>query len=116
MNTELLLKVRAQILKEPERFSMDFFKLEIPCGTLHCIGGWALALSGFTIPSVDPTHAARAVLNLQYKQGAKLFFDCNWPTKLRREYFRAACNGDRPAMATAAASRIDHFIKTGGRE
>jgi hypothetical protein len=49
MNTKLLLRVKARILKEPKQFQMYAWFLnnptEIPnCGTAACIAGWVISL------------------------------------------------------------------------
>lgn len=47
MNTELLQRVKAAILAEPESFDMALYFDESensPCGTVACIAGHALAI------------------------------------------------------------------------
>lgn len=38
LNKELFIQIRDQIKKEPQNFNMSDFG----CGSVHCIGGWAL--------------------------------------------------------------------------
>lgn len=46
MNVELLKKVRDQIRAHPDLHDQSYYGMQLPCGTKHCIAGWACVLSG----------------------------------------------------------------------
>jgi hypothetical protein len=114
-----------------------------PCGTACCIGGHAAVEAGYItlrstprpgLPSVmyDMTPAGvLAASGLHYASGAngfgayaealdllpseanRLFFVENWPKSLRASFEQATSTA---ARATIAGRRIDHFMRTEGRE
>lgn len=104
--TELLLKVKAKILAEPEEFDMGYF-----CGTQCCIAGHALILAG--LPCRDVEREAARVLELRKPKAGRLFHIEQWPFKFRLGYAGAHTH---PSRSEIAADRIDRFIATGGRE
>jgi hypothetical protein len=63
MNVKLLRKIQKHILEEPRRLDMDVVLVKDidpaswrdapPCGTVGCIAGWACALSGKRLGSLD---------------------------------------------------------------
>ena len=108
MNVELLLKIKEQILKEPENFVMSVYH----CGTAHCIGGWAQVMTGPRVDSMVTTDALNA-LDISLAQGDKLFYVAGWPTKFRLAYVNDVT---REGRVKAAVDRIDHFIATNGEE
>lgn len=122
MNTELLIKVEQKILEEPSRFRMRrWHDYQSGCGTAHCIGGHAVALSGKVKEHTDsyedegdeaawdlPTE----LLQLTDKQALRLFSITYWPPEFRL-YYRD--DGSRES-AEIAAGRIRRFIETGGCE
>lgn len=137
MNIDRLLRVKERILAEPAAFQMDGYVSA--CGTACCIGGHAAIDAGFITPSAttsrlgyDLTPAgAQVVGGLAYGSGRdgfgvfsdalglspsaanRLFFVANWPKGFREPFERAA---GAAARATIASKRIDHFIRTEGRE
>lgn len=140
MNTELLLKVKEQILREPRQFDMfTWFSYSetIPnCHTTACIAGWAITL-GKTKP--NPLEAAKEIrynfavtnmhawgesrdkvyevalplLDITEEQAMRLFGEEDWPTNFYEDYSKATTPR---ARAEVAARRIDHFIATNGEE
>jgi hypothetical protein len=56
---DLMLKVADQIEEEPERYNQYYYVMDSPCGTQHCIAGWALVLSGKAQVEID-TYTDRA--------------------------------------------------------
>ncbi len=44
LNTQLLLKIKKQILSDPKSFNMGTWRSEHKCGTTMCIAGWAITL------------------------------------------------------------------------
>lgn len=106
MNTELLLKVKAKILAEPEHFDMGRF-----FGTECCIAGHALILAGLACCNVE--QESKRVLELRNTQVDRLFYIEDWPVKFRLGYVGADTD---PRRSQIAADRIDHFIATEGRE
>ena len=142
MNVAKLLAVKRQILKVPSQFGMTryFFtdvnhfnnkyelkREKIPnCGTAGCIAGWAVALEEFQgspaeaykAYSRSPHRRAQFLLDLTEIEAERLFYLTpsaheSWPPQFREAYQAAKRLRDR---ARVAARRIDHFIKTGGRE
>lgn len=136
MNVELLRKIQKHILAEPERFAMSWWcgtgdpgkpllddsfgesnidALIAPeCGTVACIAGWAVLLSD----GKDGIYSSRYIQErawelLGEKAERRLFHTCKWPGKFANRYEKAKT---RKGKAQAAASRIDHFIKTKGAE
>ena len=131
MNKTLLLRVRAAILAEPEKFDMsDYFKKSdsSPCGTAACIAGWSIAISkrwkrlsnGYPLYSTDTTTLglshwpawleAVKLLKINDEQAGKLFMAHAWPEPFRSSFALRKTNKHK---ARIAARRIDHFIATG---
>jgi len=119
MNVELLRKVQKAITKEPGRFRMSTWG-EVArgpaCGTVGCIAGWAALLNVTENPDEFRKHVdvmtqknGRTALKLRSGQAERLFFLNAWPSKFQELYII----GD---SVKAAVKRINHFIKTGGRE
>ncbi len=117
LDTELLLKVKEQILLEPERFDMEFYVERRKCGAVCCIAGWAHKLKyGRHMPkgrfmSVNTASGARA-LGLSLDEADALFFSTNWPIDWQRRWENEW--GDAPEQALVAAALIDQVIKRGG--
>ena len=123
MNVKLLRKVQKHIASEPKRFTFDWMHESdaAPCGTRACIAGWTLILgtpgwSNKTIDEIDTLLARRSksgfgfytgpaskLLDINYEQAARLFI--YWPEPF-----------DELKSADTAVARIEHFIKTKGRE
>ena len=113
MNVELLEKVKAAILKDPGSFNMS----DWDCGTTACIAGHVMRLNGQSMHCslINSGHVAR-LLGLDKLQAEALFYVGGWPTKFQEAYGKASDRQDNVRMAAVAAERIDHFIKTKGRE
>jgi hypothetical protein len=125
LNKDLLLKVKDAILAEPLEFDMAGWALNNMrrrfedhhwCGTTHCIGGYALTLSG--IPSNLPGMSGNTIfqraceaLDIDSNKGADLFYTDDWPHNFRRDYYSGYKQDDFAKMADAAARRIDQFIE-----
>lgn len=136
MNTRLLRKVQRQILDEPRQVIMEtwFSNLDggthlpraIPnCGTAGCIGGWAIAIARKLTPKKArekavgqflnyERDAAGELLDITESQGGRLFSINYWPLDFMRRYGKT--QPQTLARAKVIAARIDHFIKTKGRE
>lgn len=141
MNKELLLAVKAQILKEPRQFDMgEWFSSEgtyhayrlkngerrhreykIPnCGTTACIWGWGLCLTlkinpskGAEILRADIIRIDDNIFDLSSVQCDALYYVNYWPQPYRDAYRKATARGWWRKAAKVAADRIDHMIATG---
>lgn len=131
INIPALKRVRDYILQESEGFDMEVFLLktdEVACGTKCCIAGTATLLDNprqylrwLKDESDDKVQfAATHALGLTESQAGRLFFlpgwnddYQGWPDKFAKRYNRASTAKGR---AKVAADRIDHFIKTRGKE
>ena len=127
MNVELLKRIQEVIREEPRRLDMGSWgnsSNRVPCGTVACIAGWAIALeSGERGPQLENSlvdmifvggvevEAAR-ILDLTPKQSGQLFFDAAWP----EQFDINAHSPQTPEYADVACRRIDHFIQTGGEQ
>jgi hypothetical protein len=146
MNVKLLRKVAKYILEEPRRLAMGSwvrdanpkYKAHPACGTQACIAGTACILSGkaklkthkegfkyFSLPQSAP-HIGQKELGLTHKEACRLFlldsdwgdsgfegFEGHWPHKFIQQYEGAKTNRKKARIAVA---RIEHFIKTCGKE
>ena len=125
MNTKLLRKVKKVVLEEPRRLDMaNWIQTNMtalpaeerpPCGTVACIAGWAIHLSGVD-PALTPgaySEIANGLLGLDEDQGRRLYYTGSWPESFDEAYHAAETAQER---AQIAARRIDHFIKTKGAE
>lgn len=132
MNVKLLQKVKRAILKAPTQFEMAWwFQASLAykcwrrkirgCGTAACIAGWVLHVSGRS-KTVQATaektfntmDKASGLLKLADDMEASRLFGLRyWPSQFRAGYESSACPAKR---ARIAAARINHFIKTKGRE
>lgn len=132
VNVKLLRRIKKHILEEPKRFDMLFIRnpLEglskelIPeCGTVCCIGGWAIKFSyPKAIPDIETggqfwqvnaeaLGAGEANRLIRGREAHRLLFDRHWPEEFRRQY-NAAKTPVQKAAAGAAA--IDSYIKAKG--
>jgi hypothetical protein len=120
LNKELLLKVKEAILASPEKFSMDDWWCGSPveigkpldisaCGTVACIAGWCVALSGLpTTQSIEGlAQAAIGIerLNGEFASPFYLFHPDWWPVDLTKRL----SSGE--SEAKVAADAIDRFIQ-----
>lgn len=105
MNVKLLRKIAAVIQEKPKKFSMKAFSETKTCGTVHCIGGWACAISGLDRFGHTP---AQKILGLSDEEAGRLFYP---DSALCLNKF-----GGWNATPQQGAARIEHFIATKGRE
>ena len=120
MNVELLLKVKNQILCEPSQFTMMFFEFY----GIRCILGWAVHLAdlsneyAYLFQIKHMITEASYVLDISVEQCYLLGYIERWPEEFRNAYKNV--DGETEVMqrthARIAGERIDHFIKTEGRE
>lgn len=87
LNVDLMLAVRDQITMHPETHKQHSWGDKHPCGTTHCIAGWAAALSGAdltwtssgALAAVGDSHHvqvyAENVLGLDVHEASDLFFE-----------------------------------------
>ena len=113
MNVKLLRKVKKHIEEIPSRWSWEWaqYSRKAPCGTAACIGGWC-SLLGLKPPEGTkdvvawaegvPTDKVADLLRIDGQSAHRLFF--SWPP------------GFNIHSAKDAARRIEHFIKTKGKE
>lgn len=136
MNVELLKKVATKLrrMRHKKHFNMRTWARKTECGTTACIAGHALIDAGYKVKSekgpgwkpakffapdgreVEPEAAGRKLLGLTARQAARLFDDTEWPDQFKYDGsfdlgFKAIYNDPK-----VAAARIDHFIKTNGKE
>lgn len=125
MNTILLNIIKKQILAEPRQFNMgNYFSGILPdgtepanCGTAACIAGWAMAKASASNPKdarkldVDRNNHAAMLLGITEQQAGRLFYEDEWPKQ-----FQSTSRSGLKLRARRAAARINHFIKTKGRE
>jgi hypothetical protein len=125
MNVKLLRRVAAHIKAEPRRWTYNWAKPsdEAPCGTQACIAGWAIILGcglkrpldkrgNLKIPkrlanldggNTYTSYPASKLLQITPAQAKRLFI--YWPKQFTEQF-----------SAEEAIARIEHFIKTDGRE
>lgn len=143
MNIPMLKKVRAAILKRPRQFEMSSFFCKSllfdtdgdrtepasHCGTAACIAGWAIHIqTGLKTPQQTAEHhkplasvcpvdyydeQGAMALGIDINESRKLFYASAWPCRFGDKYYSAKT---ATARAKIAAARINHFIKTKGRE
>jgi hypothetical protein len=126
VNVKLLRKVKKHILATPLRLHMANWllrkglacrvsetgeEIKFPsCKTAGCINGWGFILSGIKRePSVG---GGMRLFGLTKAQAEKLFLPSRWPN----QFWKGRRDDGRKETATVAAARIEHFIKTKGRE
>lgn len=132
MHVERLQQIKAHILEEPRRLNMSGWiwtnqegtDWAPPCGTMGCLAGWAMLLfdphtarqyvQGDT--DVMPEDRGAELLELEYEQAKRLFYQTHWPGDLSERYEDAAVARNYPARAQATADRIDRFIATNGED
>lgn len=115
MNVRLLRRIAKVIQEKPTEFDMVNFTGYTNCGTTHCIGGWAQEFTG--------KHPMEA-LRITPEQGNRLFYVTNnnreplWPKRFMGRKKKNLSMEDswwKPTPRQAVA-RIEHFIKTQGKE
>jgi hypothetical protein len=129
LNVKLLRRIQQHILEEPRRLDMGNWKstrtdgpCAPPCGTVACIAGWALVLSGKSIPEFENiAHDAAELIGVQHTQSGdvnvdedcqagKLFLRFEWPEPFVSQFADAT---DISQRAQITANRIEHLITTG---
>lgn len=78
-----------------------------PCGTVGCIAGWAIQLSG------DGGYGhgdGKSSLKINEAQAISLFYVSSWPQHFRDVYQTTSSKAEQ---AKVVCRRIRHFIKTG---
>jgi len=135
LNVKLLRKIQKFILAEPRRFFMTYgvepaetlfisagTKAYPPCGTTCCIAGAAYIIENKIEKTLSKTrveweivrNTAVKVLGIPDRERTeKLFYDEYWPLKFKIQYDDAETPLQRAKVGVA---RIEHFIKTDGRE
>ena len=134
MNIKNLLKIKADILARPDLLFMSLWYLPSGgCGTAACLAGHAAAYQRSTETDLERRlncvasvclrvfPEGKRFLGLTTAQAQRLFFmrehhfsiDRRWPLEFDEAYHRARSDKGR---AKVAARRIDHFIKTKGKE
>jgi hypothetical protein len=122
MNVKLLRKIKKHILEQPKRLLMgrwivnkgDYATEKVrfaKCETAACIAGWACILAGQGKPQ-DVSLTAEKLLGLGWRQASRLFQPLEWPDK----FDAGLLDNGTAKTAKMAARRIEHFIKTKGRE
>jgi hypothetical protein len=135
LNVKLLRKIQTHILESPNRLMMgDIISYYPPgtslqegrvtytvpsCGTVACIAGWALVLTG-TKGDFHLNTAAK-LLGIPYEDelfggipyedewfGSDLFFVSRWPEKFKRGWKKAKTPKGRARITVRC---IDYFIK-----
>lgn len=107
LNKELLLRLIAERLmpESPYLVGMEIWKDEVPCGTVACIGGHLMLMSGFdinehgdTVNCMDrplpgdhlnetPDVTSARLLGLERYDCCSLFYVSNWSANMQAEYF-----------------------------
>jgi hypothetical protein len=131
INVKLLRKIAKHITDKPRRFVMRTFMYSTDgwgdefraddgsmqkfekCGTVACIGGWAVLLTDGVAPTGEIRARAVEILGIQGMNEDKLFEVTMWPTEFTKRYWAAKTQRQR---AKVAAERIEHFIATEGVE
>lgn len=126
VNVELFQRVKEKILQAPEQFDMGGWgwpqdDAAPECGTVCCIGGWAMLLAypddktlqldlargNFTYNNIlDPLKVRVPALGEPSGCASRIFYTNNWPTDFRRRYVYAQSPQER---AQAAADYIDYI-------
>lgn len=114
----ILKKVRKAILEEPEAYDQGDLGpmrngVHPTCGSPACIIGWAIFFR-FKEKENAPDGYPDDQLYMTPQQVDRLFHKLDWPLKFREEF--NAVRHDQVKEAKVAAKRIQHFIKTDGRE
>lgn len=127
MNVKLLRKVKKHILEEPKRFLMCYWRVKkrtdpdglptshagfAPCGTAACIAGWAWTLEHPHKRIPEKSTEIAELLGIDPVERFRLFSVDQWPEPFQSQF---KDNGSAES-AKVAAARIEHFIKTKGRE
>lgn len=124
MNVELLQRVKAQILAEPNRFDMSSWMLDEndndiyttqlfqECGSTACIAGWLVLLgSDRVVRGEEMADVAAELLGVDVRVAETLFYHYEWEEKLKERYeFALNVTESKTDRAKIAAEAIDDFI------
>ena len=121
MRVDILEKVKARILAEPEHFHMANWAIEVSednlgepwCGTTFCIGGQAAVAMGRN-PFYGMPWEPRAYRDLLEMENGNLFFSALWPSRFEIRYNTLSSNKDHVGLAQLACEVIDDYIETNG--
>lgn len=116
-----LRAVAAAILAEPALYNQ--WAGEIPkrsatgsCGTPACILGWAVALFMIRTNALHTLKPGARALGMTVPTAKILYVPGYWPRTFYRAYLEARNRSDHFTSACVAVARIEHFIRTHGRE
>lgn len=132
MNVKLLKRVRDRIAARPRQFVMHRLFNDRTgsghepshCGTACCILGWGIVLQDvekrkpkefltlFEEYGLSQFNTAN-VFGIPLIRGAKLIWSDEWPEPFRTQFKEAKTDAQ---YARIAVRRINHFIKTKGKE
>lgn len=132
MDIKLLKRVRDRIAARPRQFVMrrlfddrtESDHKPSHCGTACCILGWGIVLqdsekrSPKEFAQLFELHelsyfSTRNVFGISWAEGDKLVWADNWPEPFRTQFSKAKTDAQH---ARIAVRRINHFIKTKGKE
>lgn len=132
MNKELLTRVMKAIKKHPLNTEMVLHWVThedtvSPCGTAGCIAGWTVAEARLrnlrNSPRAGPGSSlvekqAAFLLGLEPAQANRLFMVGQWPKEFRERHGEDEAYDEdvRLHRSKVVVERIEHFIKTDGRE
>lgn len=114
MNTELLRRVQAHILKNPDGLRMQMWLRTESCKTVGCIAGWCVHLDDPSIlheAGLDIPQRAQKLLQITASEAERLFYFMRWPDKFYSQFINASTF---EMQAQSVADRIDNFIETDG--
>lgn len=105
----------ARIAKDPRLLDMSTWGRQDDCGTIACFAGHTiLHHEGHKSASFGGCGlTAGRILGLSTCQSVRLFFLWNWPKSFQRAYARTTLPDDSYIVLK---NRVEHFIKTRGRE
>lgn len=139
MDKVLIRTITERIVADSRRFDMSLWASNdtygvAPCGTTFCFAGETVAsvlpevefFADFTFAwqnqAFEYASVARVMLDLTPSQADRLFYVRSWPEQFRDAYAAARYGSSesivkrRARMADILAKRVEHFIKTNGRE
>lgn len=119
MNIEKIDKLIDRLRSLPDgpprdRPIMDrFYSFDETCGTVGCIAGEAVLMEGmYNKGRLGPDDVAAGILEITSLQALHLFYLCEWPTDIRREY-RDALNTSLAAERAVMIKRLEWLKERG---